>query len=411
MPEILPRSGLLYRWSMLVTAFVVALVAFSFGLFSLPVFYPALTRQFGWTHAEAVAGGSIVLLLIGGLGPAIGWLADRYSPESVLLGGTCTVAASLALLSRCHGLRQFYGSCLLLGLGTAAVSLLPTSLLIAPLFSQQRGLAVGTMDAGVGFGGILAPLISGSLIRSRGISHTFEFLSFCMAVPLVMILALFWITSRKERVAREARHTRGTHLRGRPGAMRLFWMLAITLFLAAHSMTGIQQHIVLFLTGHGVTPGRAALALSTLLGASTLGRILGGGTADRFSARVALLISVMLLGIGIVGLLIISPQSYLIYWISAIFGLGFGGAFNSPPLIAFEYFGIDDVGTIFGWFMLFFGVGGSSGAFVSGLIYDRAHSYSSSFAFDLAVVALAFFPLIAIGRKPGIREGAPSVAE
>lgn len=411
MPEIQPKFGVLYRWAMLVTAFVVALVAFSFGLFSLPVFYPSLTRQFGWSHAEAAAGGSIILLLIGGLGPVIGWLADRYSPESVLLAGTCTVAVSLALLSRSEGLPQFYGSCLILGLGTAAVSLLPTSLLIAPFFSNQRGLAVGTMDAGVGLGGFLAPLISGTLIRRYGAPRTFEFLCFCMVVPLIMILAIFWTTPRKERARSRTRRAKGARLRGRTGAMRLFWMLGITLLLASHSMTGIQQHIVLFLTGHGVSSGRAALALSVLLGTSTLGRILGGATADRLSARVSLLLSVVCLGIGIVGLLAISPSSYLIYWIAGIFGLGFGGAFNSPPLIAFEYFGIDEVGTIFGWFMLFFGLGGSTGALVSGLIYDRTGSYSASFGFDLVVVAAALVPLIAIGRKPKIREPAPLVAE
>jgi MFS family permease len=188
-------------------------------------------------------------------------------------------------------------------------------------------------------------------------------------------------------------------------------MLGISLLFAAHSMMGIQQHIVLFLTDYGVGPGRAALALSTLLGMSTLGRVLGGAAADKFSARVSLLLSVLFLGFGIVGLLVISPKSYAVYWIIGIFGLGFGGAFNAPPLIAFEYFGIDDVGTILGWFMLFFGVGTSTGALVSGLIYDRSGSYLPSFAFDLGVTAAAFFLLLAIGGRPAVREPVPSVAE
>jgi MFS family permease len=408
---IIPKLGLLHRWSVLVTAFVVLLVAFSFGSFSLPVLYPSLTRQFGWTHAEVAAGGAIVLLLIGGLGPAIGWLADRYSPQDVLLAGTCTVAASLALLSRSEGLRQYYGSCLMLGIGTAAVSLLPTSLLIAPLFSKQRGLAVGTINTGVGLGGFLAPLISVTLIRTRGMSHAFQFLSLCMAVPLVLTLALAWGTSGKARAASKARKATGAHLRGRVGTTRLFWMLGISLVLAAHSLMGVQQHIVLFLMGHGVGPGRAALALSILLGISALGKVLGGAVADRFSVRISLLLSVVFLGIGIVGLLAISPRSYLIYWVAGIFGLGYGGIFNAPPLIAFEYFGTDDVGTILGWFMLCFGVGASTGGLVSGLIYDRAGSYFVPFAFDLAVAAVAFVLLLAIGRRPGVRELVPTLAE
>ena len=68
----------------------------------------------------------------------------------------------------------------------------------------------------LGFGGILAPLISGALIRSRGISRAFEFLCFCMAVRLVMVLALFWISLGKSG-SRAARNHRCPLLRGRPG--------------------------------------------------------------------------------------------------------------------------------------------------------------------------------------------------
>ena len=94
-----------------------------------------------------------------------------------------------------------------------------------------------------------------------------------------------------------------------------------------------------------------------------------------------------------------------------MFGLGFGGVFNAPPLIAFEYFGIDDVGPILGWFMLFFGVGASSGGLVSGMIYDRTGSYSLSFTLDLAFAAAAFLVLLALGRKAGVRGPAPSVVQ
>lgn len=409
--EITTKLGLRDRWSVLVTGFVVLLVAFSFGSFSLPVLYPSMTRQFGWTHAEVAAGGAIVLLLIGGLGPAVGWVVDRCSPKDVLLAGTCTVAASLALLSRSEGLRQFYGSCLMLGIGTAAVSLLPTSLLIAPLFSRQRGLAVGTINTGVGLGGFLVPLIIVTLVRTHGMSRAIQSVSLWLAIPLVLILVLVWRASGKEPVERKARKGMAAHLRGRVGAVRLFWMLGISLVFAAHSLMGIQQHIVLFLMGHGVSAGRAALALSILLGVSALGKVFGGAVADRFSVRISLLFSVVFVAVGIVGLLAISPRSYLIYWAAGVFGMGYGGVFNAPPLIAFEYFGTDDVGTILGWFMLCFGVGASTGGLVSGLIYDRLGSYSLSFAFDLAVAAASFFLLLAIGRQPGVREPVPRLAE
>ena len=173
---------------MLLVSFTVLTVAFSFGLFSLPVFYPVLTKKFGWTHAQAAGGGSIVLLLIGILGPFIGSLADRFGAKAVLLGGMCVGALSLALLSRTESLAEFYAFCVLLGIGSASVSLVPTSMLIAPWFSKKRGLAVGVINAGVGVGGFIAPNLTSSLIRKNGVSQAFLSLAFFMAIPFLMTL-------------------------------------------------------------------------------------------------------------------------------------------------------------------------------------------------------------------------------
>jgi MFS family permease len=93
----------------LLVSFTVLAVAFCAGRFSLPVFYPVFAdpKKFGWTHAEAAAGGSIVLLLIGLLGPLVGWLSDKYSPKVVILGGCVTCAAAMALLSTTQTLAQW----------------------------------------------------------------------------------------------------------------------------------------------------------------------------------------------------------------------------------------------------------------------------------------------------------------
>jgi len=146
----LPLEG----WLTLLSSFFILAVAFSFGLFSLPVFYPALVKSFGWNRASVAGGGSIVLLLIGILSPVVGWLSDQYSPKAVLLCGMVTGALALALLSLTHSLEQYYGFSILLGMGTSAVSILPNSLLVAPWFAHRRGVAVGFVNAGIGLGGI-----------------------------------------------------------------------------------------------------------------------------------------------------------------------------------------------------------------------------------------------------------------
>jgi len=141
--------------------------------------------------------------------------------------------------------------------------------------------------------------------------------------------------------------------------------------------------------------------LSMLLGASAIGKIAGGAIADKFSSRVAIQLSILCLMAGIAGLLAVEPSSVGVYWSAAMFGLGYGGVFNAPPLIAFEHFGIEKVGTILGLFMMFFGVGTSSGGLVAGLIFDRTHSYATAFTVDLVSCSVAFLLLFAAARLRG----------
>lgn len=393
-----PKASRSVRARGLLVSFTVLAVAFCPGRFSLPVFYPVFAdpKKFGWTHAEAAAGGSVVLLLIGLLGPVIGWLADKYSPKAVILGGCVICGGAMALLSTTQTLTQWYSFCTLLGIGIAAASLVPASMLIAPWFSKQRGLAVGVINAGVGLGGYIFPRLATKLITQDGYSRAFLYLSAFLAIPFIVTLVLTprWTSGTASHARHSIANARG--ILSNP----TLWIFGVSLFFAAHTLMGVQEHLVLYLRGQGVTPPNAAQALSTLLGASAFGKLIGGAAADRFSSRVSMLLATSCLILGVCGLLAADPRSSAIYLVAAVFGLGYGGIFNAPSIIAFEYFGTERVGTILGLFMMFFGLGTSSGGVVAGAIYDSTHHYSTAFTVDLLSCILAFILFFAVGRRP-----------
>ena len=383
-------------WLILLASFCILTVSFSFGLFSLPVFYPVLVKQFGWNRASVAGGGSIALLLIGTFSPVVGWLVDRYKPRAVLIAGTCAVAAALLLLSTATTLGAFYSFCFLLGLGGSAASILPNSILIAPLFAKGRGSAVGFINAGIGLGGFLAPLLANGQIQKGGYSAAFWYLAMWMALPLALTLLFV----RNPETIVPIRHS--TSLRAPATAelfrMPMFWVFGMGIFFAAHAMLAIQQHLVLYLTGQGVASRRAALALSIVLLATAAGKLLNGFLADRFSARLGMIVAVICVGLGIATLLAIAPASDLIFVFSVIFGLGYGGIFNVSPTIVFEYFGTHQVGAVLGWFLVFFGLGTSSGGLLAGYIVDRTHNYATPFTLDLAVAGAALLLLMMSGK-------------
>jgi MFS family permease len=387
------------------------MIAFCAGRFSLPIFYPVFIRKFGWTHAQVVGGGSVVLLLIGILGPLVGWLADKFSPKAVLLVGMFVCAASLALLSTTQTLTEWYAFCVLLGTGIASVSLVPTSMLIAPWFTKQRGLAVGVINAGVGAGGAIVPNLTRSWIQQHGYAGAYQLLACTLAIPILLTLLLV-----RGSFGHRSVHVHAAHTLARAGEVArgsLFWIFGLSVFFAAHTQTGIQENLTLYLTGQGVSAKDAAFALSVLLGMSAFGKLLGGAVADRFSTRTSLFMSNLWLILGIVGLFTVDPHSSVIYAIAALFGLGFGGIFNAPSLIAFEYFGTEKVGTILGLFMMFFGLGASSGSLVAGAIFDQTHRYTAAFTVDLVSCILAFLLLLAVRRSPAsdLAPQAPAVTK
>jgi MFS family permease len=389
----------LRRWLTFFASFCILAIAFSFGLFSLPTFYPILIKQFGWSHAAAAAGGSIVLLLIGTFSPVVGWLVDRYSPRAVILGGILTVAAALALLSTAQSLPAYYAFCLLLGIGTSAVSILPNSILIAPWFSRGRGSAVGLINAGIGMGGV-APLLATSQFDRRGVGGTFLFLALWMAVPFLLLLLA--VPRNLKRTISESQGPAPGLAAIRPAKlvrMPLFWIFGFSVFLAAHSMVAVQQNLVLYLRGQGVTPARAALALSVAVWSSAPGKIISGAIADKFSARLGVVFSVLCIGLGITTLLGTPASSDVIFLFAFVFGLGYGGIFNATPTIVFEYFGPHGVGAVMGMFLVFFGLGTSSGGLLAGYLFDRTHRYAVPFSLDLALAGVALLLLLVSGRQ------------
>ncbi|HYK57872.1 MAG TPA: MFS transporter [Bryobacteraceae bacterium] len=382
----------LRSWLTLIACFVILMVAFSFGLFSLPQFYPSLVRSFHWTRASAAAGGSIVLLLVGVLSPAVGALVDRFQPKAVLLGGMCLVGLALALLSTAQSRAEYYAFCVILGAGTSAVSILPNSILIGPWFTRNRGLAVGFVNAGIGLGGV-APAITAAEIARRGVPGAFLFLSACIAIPLLLTLAIV----RKEDGGRPtaARSPSAREL----ARMPMFWIFGVCLFFTAHAMLGIQQNLVLYLTGEGVPTQRAAHVLSIALMAAAAGKLISGVLADRFSARAGMLFSISCVGLGILALLETPAQSNLLDPLAVVFGMGYGGIFNASPTIVFEHFGTHQVGKSLGLFYVFFGLGTATGGTLAALLADQTRSYAAPFTVDLALAAAALLVMMASGRQ------------
>jgi MFS transporter, OFA family, oxalate/formate antiporter len=394
--EHVPAQPLTIRtWLTLFTSFVILTIAFAFGLFCWPAIYRPLTRAYGWTFAQANAGGSIILFLIGILSPFVGTLVDKFKPKRVILGGTLVIAVALTLLSTIHSRPQYYAFCFLLGIGASAVSILPTSILIGPFFSRWRGLAVGFINAGIGLGGYIAPRLATAQIAQRGLSRMFLVLAACMAIPFLLTLIIV------DNHASPRIQTTSATVPTMPqlARMPMFWIFGIALFFSAHAMLGVQQNLISYLTGAHVSAKEAALILAIALAAAAPGKLISGVLADRVNARAGMIFSIICVALGVLALLNTAPNSTLIYSLAIVFGLGYGGIFNAAPTIIFEYFGTHQVGKALGLFYVFFGLGTASGGELAGYLFDETRRWSVPFTVDLALACVGLLLLLVSGRQ------------
>src|SRR5579883_3096630 len=172
------------RWLVLATLFVVMMFLIGSTAMTIPIFFMPLVRQYGWSHARTSLLPTVFVLLLGGAAPIAGWLLDRVQARIVMGAGAAMVAAGLLWASQTHSFPGMFSAWLLMGAGAAASTVVPSAVVAANWFADNRGLAIGATLSGSGTGGIVLPPLTDYLIRTYSIGTAF----FVLAIPVIVIV-------------------------------------------------------------------------------------------------------------------------------------------------------------------------------------------------------------------------------
>src|SRR5215475_5555759 len=92
-------SRIHYAW--IVLAASVVIVLFASGLRAVfGVYIKPMEATFGWDRASLSGVAALSLLLLGAVGPFVGWLADRWGPRRVILVSCVLLGLGTLLSSR-----------------------------------------------------------------------------------------------------------------------------------------------------------------------------------------------------------------------------------------------------------------------------------------------------------------------
>ena len=377
----------------------------SYAVFLLP-----LSAEFGWSRGQVSSVYSFGFIVIGFAGPLIGILSDRWGPLRVSLAGIVLAAAAAALASQADALWQLYLTVgIMMGVAASCTGFVTITALLSRWFRERLNTALAIAHSSSGVGILLFGPTAQLLIDSGGWRFAYLVLAAGLAALLPVFLVLRW------RVA-EAGHPdlRGPLTRPRHGNARqpagdaldlaaalrtaAFWGMAFSFLCTSGAMFLVVLQTPAFLVETGYTPREAADAFGLLGLLLPAGMVGFGWLGDRIGRPQAVLISYALTisGIFCLSLLAAGPSTVLLALFIAMFGGTFGCRGPAMSTIAALVFRGPHFGRIYGCITLGMGLGGGTGAWLGGALYDFTGGYQSGLVIAMVLLALGAVPFVAV---------------
>src|SRR5262245_11696603 len=388
-----PSSApIFYGWIVVAVAFVTMGIGVN-ALTVFPPLFPPILDEFGWPRGLTAGAFSFGFLVSGVLGPVLGRLIDRRGPRAVMLRGGAMVGAGLGLAPLVTAPWHLY---LTLGVlvadGTVCLGYTGHALFMPSWFVRRRGLAIGIAFSGVGVGSIAILPWMQRLIEGYG----WRMACLAMAALVVVTLAPLYLLTRRrpEDMGLHPDGDRVPETAGRGGRQPAnvvdhawvsidwtlaraictarFWWISLGFFGGLWAWYAVQVHQTKYLIEIGFAPAVAAYALGFVGFAGFVGQIALGHLSDRIGRDWVwtLACSGFVLSYALLLAMRGQPTPALLYlMVAAQGGLGYGLAsvFGAIPA---EIFQGRHYGLIFGTLSLTSIIGGATGPWLTGGLYD-----------------------------------------
>ncbi|HKZ05990.1 MAG TPA: MFS transporter [Methylomirabilota bacterium] len=400
-----------YAWVVLAAVVLIMLTASGlravFGTFIKP-----LETEFGWDRASLSGAAALSLLLLGAIGPFVGWLADRWGPKRVMVLFLAVLGLGSILSSRITSLWELYLTAgVLMAIGAGGMGMSTAATIAARWFEARRGLVLGMLGAGMSAGQLVVIPLAVWLTLHYGWRQSFLWLGisvFLTAIPITVLLvrdspaqmgvAAYGARTHAGAAGHQAAAAERRVALGEAMTHPAFWLLAATFFVCGYTSNGlVLTHLVPHAAEHGFSEMHAAQALGVMGAMNIVGTILSGWICDRFGRKGPLAVYYGVRGLSLLFLLYVWNVPSL-HIFAAVFGLNYISTVPPTTTLTANIFGRYSVGMLSGWIYFSHQVGSALGAAAGGWIFDLTGSYSWAF------VSAAILAFIASGMALAIKE-------
>jgi MFS family permease len=379
------KPTVFYGYVIVATALCMCIMMWG-ARFSFSVFFAPVLDEFGWSRAATAGGFSLSWAFTGLLSIAVGKLNDRLGPRMIMTVAGCLVGLGYLLMSTLNSVWQLYLFYGVISIGMSAV-LVPILTTVAKWFVKMRAFMTGIVLSSSGIALMVIVPVANRIILDYGWRTAYTIIG---SVTIVVVVLSAQLLRRDPdqmgKVPYGSDGKRSTLLKS--GAQGLLfkealhtyqvWLMCFVYFCTYFIYNVLVVHMVIYARGQGISQAQAVAIIAFLGGAGIVGRILWGVFADVLGNRKAMVLSAGLMMLALFWLQV-AVDAWILVLVGLAFGFSHGGlATMESPMVA-NIFGMRSHGTILG--LVFFAdtVGGATGPFLAGYLFDVTRSYHVAF--------------------------------
>ena len=413
---------LFYGWYIVGAGFLANISCAFFLSSTLSVFLKPVTTDLGVSRGVFSLLRSGEHLLYAVMAPWIGAKLDQYGPRRMMVGGAVLSAIGFLLLGQVASFTHFASVRMtLMAVGHALVCYFVVNVTVARWFVRMRGRALAISHLGHGIAKIAISAVVGWLLTFIAWRQVWTLFGGLVVLLAVIPVAIFMRRSPEDmglhpdgvpaqeptgaagRVHERAAST-GEGLepevrwtRHQVRRTSTFWLIIVAFGMVDIGITGLNLHVVSYVSDLGYGRFQAALTMTVIAGTQAASGLLWGFVGERVTVRkvVSFLFLVEAAGLYVAANAHDLETIYLGFF---FYGLGLGGAQVLEEVMWANYFGRVSLGTVRGAALQIVLLCGVCGPPFFGFVNDYTGSYTISFYIFIGMLLVSSMLTLTIRR-------------